>query len=79
VLQISGPGETLVNLSADMKPVLETSPFSSFGFLFNGTVPTGKTWLARLQVDGVSSVVQANIPKLPKTGPPSFTGPLVST
>lgn len=76
VLQISGPGETLVNLSADVQPVLGTSPVSSLSFLFNGTVPTGKSWLARLQVDGVSSIVQANIPK---SGPPSFTGPLVNT
>jgi hypothetical protein len=78
VLQISGPGATLVNLSADMQPVLGTVPVSSLSFAFNNPVPSGK-WLARLQVDGVSSVVLANIPKLPQHGPPSFTGPTVTT
>jgi Pvc16 N-terminal domain len=79
-LQISGPGATLVNLSADMQQPVHpsTNPVSSLSFPFNGTVPSGK-WLARLQVDGVSSVVLANIPKLPQTGPPSFTGPTVTT
>jgi Pvc16 N-terminal domain len=79
-LQLSGPGTTLVNLSADMQLLAPLAgPISSLAFLFNGTVPTGNTWLARLVVDGVSSIVGANIPKLPQTGPPSFTGPKVTT
>jgi Pvc16 N-terminal domain len=80
VLQISGSGATLVNLSADMQPPALNAaiPVTSLSFLFNGTVPSGK-WLARLQVDGVSSVVLANIPKGPMMGPPSFTGPVVTT
>ena len=74
-LALSNTSLPLVSLSADAQPFADTTPVSSLTFLFDSGLPTATNLLARLEVDGVSSVVQANIPK---SGPPSFVGPWVT-
>lgn len=64
-----------LSYQADAQSVLGTAPLSSVSFLFPSGLPTGQNLLARLEVDGAGSVIQANIPK---TGMPSFTGPWVT-
>lgn len=74
-LALSNTTPPLVSLSADAQPFPNKNPVSSLNFLFSSGLPTATNLLARLEVDGVSSVVQANIPK---SGPPSFIGPWVT-
>ncbi|MFZ0795529.1 MAG: hypothetical protein WAM65_17320, partial [Candidatus Korobacteraceae bacterium] len=74
-LALSNTSLPLVSLSADAQPFLDKTPVSSLNFLFSSGLPPATNLLARIEVDGVSSVVQANIPK---SGPPSFTGPWVT-
>jgi uncharacterized protein DUF4255 len=64
-----------ISVTADAQSVLGDTPLSSASFLFPTGLPTGQNLLARLEVDGAGSVIQANIPK---TGMPSFTGPWVT-
>jgi hypothetical protein len=47
----------------------------SLTFAFPASLPTGSSYLARLTVDGVSSIVNVNW----GAHPPVFTGPLVTT
>jgi len=44
-------------------------------FPFPASLPTGSSYLTRLTVDGVSSIVNVNW----GAHPPVFTGPLVTT
>jgi hypothetical protein len=48
---------------------------ASLTFPFPASLPTGSSYLARLTVDGVSSIVNVNW----SAHPPVFTGPLVTT
>lgn len=74
-LALSNMALPLVSLAAEAQPLPDQNPASSLTFLFSNGLPTGTNLLARLEVDGVSSIVQANIPT---SGPPSFTGPWVT-
>ncbi len=51
-----------------------TAPATSLNFVFEPPLPTGVNLLARLQVDGISSIIQADL----KAFPPAFLGPLVT-
>jgi Pvc16 N-terminal domain len=74
-LALSNTAVPLVSLSAEAQPLPDQNPASSLTFLFSNGLPTGTNLLARLEVDGVSSIVQANIPI---SGSPSFIGPWVT-
>ena len=74
-LALSNMAVPIVSLSADAQPLPDQNPASSLTFLFGNGLPTGTNLLARLEVDGVSSIVQANIPP---SGSPSFIGPWVT-
>ena len=74
-LALSNMALPLVSVSAEAQPLPNPSPASSLTFLFSNGLPTATNLLARLQVDGVSSIVQANIPT---SGASSFTGPWVT-
>ena len=71
-LALSNLGTPLVSGLADAQPY--TAPATSLDFLFEPPLPTGVNLLARLQVDGISSIIQANLTSFP----PVFTGPLVT-
>lgn len=74
-LALSTTSPPLVSLAADAQPLPDMNPASSLIFLFGNGLPSATNLLARLAVDGVSSIVQANIPK---HGAPSFVGPWVT-
>ena len=74
-LVAANPSVPLVNLSASAQPLPDDNPASSLNFLFDSGLPTAVNLLARLEVDGVSSIVEFNIPP---HGPPSFIGPWVT-
>lgn len=74
-LALSNTSLPLVSLSAETQAFAGETPVSSLSFLFDSGLPAATNLLARIEVDGVSSVVGANIPK---SGPPSFTGPWVT-
>jgi hypothetical protein len=62
----------LVSVSATAQPF--TNLPASLQFLFDTGLPTGEKLLARLEVDGVSSIVTADL----SVFPPVFTGPWVT-
>ncbi len=74
-LALSTTSQPLVSLAADAQPLPDMNPTSSLTFQFASGLPSATNLLARLEVDGVSSIVQANIPK---HGAPSFIGPWVT-
>jgi uncharacterized protein DUF4255 len=71
-LALSNTGTPLVSGLADAQPF--TAPATSLNFLFEPPLPTGVNLLARLVVDGVSSIIQADL----TSHPPAFTAPLVT-
>jgi hypothetical protein len=62
----------LVSVSAQAEPF--TNLPASLDFIFDAGLPTGEKLLARLVVDGVTSVVTADL----NVFPPVFTGPWVT-
>jgi hypothetical protein len=72
-LALSNTSLPLVSLSADAQPLPDQNPASSLTFLFSSGLPSATNLLARLEVDGVGSIVD-----IPVSGPPSFTGPWVT-
>lgn len=74
------PG-VLYSISASLTtpplPVGQTS-YTSLTFEFPNTLPTGQSFLGRLIVDGVSSIVGVNW-NTNTPNPPVFTGPTVTT
>jgi hypothetical protein len=73
VLALSTTSAPLMNTSAQAQPIIGTVPVASLNFLFDEILPTSVQMLARLVVDGVTSVVTANL----SVFPPTFTGPWV--
>lgn len=71
-LGLSNMSAALVSGLADAQPY--TAPATSLNFLFETSLPTGVNLLARLMVDGVSSIIQADLTSFP----PVFTAPLVT-
>jgi hypothetical protein len=65
------------NLTAPPLPVGQTS-YTSLTFVFPNTLPTGQSYLGRLIVDSVSSIVGVNW-NTNTPNPPVFTGPTVTT
>ena len=70
-LALSNIGTPLVSGLANAQPF--TAPATSLNFLFEPPLPTGVNLLARLAVDGVSSIIQADLTSFP----PAFTAPMV--
>jgi hypothetical protein len=77
-LTVPAPPGVLYNISASVSapqlPVGQTS-WTSLTFEFPNTLPAGQSYLGRLTVDGVSSIVGVNW----NAHPPVFTGPTVTT
>jgi Pvc16 N-terminal domain len=71
-LALSNMSTPLVSGLANAQPY--TAPATSLDFLFEPPLPTGVNLLARLQVDGISSIIQADL----QVFPPVFTAPLVT-
>jgi hypothetical protein len=71
-LALSNIGAPLVSGLANAQPF--TAPATSLNFLFEPPLPTGVNLLARLVVDGVSSIIQADLTSFP----PAFTAPMVT-
>ena len=65
----------LISVSAQAQPF--TNLPASLDFVFDGTLPTGVQLLARLTVDGVTSIVTADLIGVAPNFLPSFTGPWV--
>lgn len=65
------------SLTAPPLPVGQTS-YTSLTFVFPNTLPAGQSYLGRIIVDGVSSIVGVNW-NLNTPNPPVFTGPTVTT
>jgi hypothetical protein len=65
------------SLTAPALPVGQTS-YTSLTFEFPNTLPAGQSYLGRLNVDGVSSIVGVNW-NTNTPNPPVFTGPTVTT
>ena len=65
------------SLTAPPLPVGQTS-YTSLTFVFPNTLPAGQSFLGRLIVDGVSSIVGVNW-NTNTPNPPVFTGPTVTT
>lgn len=74
VLALSTTSIPLLSVSAQAQPIIGTAPVASLNFLFDETLSTSVKLLARLQVDGVTSVVTADL----NVFPPTFTGPWVT-
>ncbi|MGD0830446.1 MAG: DUF4255 domain-containing protein [Terracidiphilus sp.] len=65
------------SLTTPPLPLGQTS-YTSLTFEFPNTLPAGQSYLGRLVVDGVSSVVSVNW-NTNTPNPPVFTGPMVTT
>jgi hypothetical protein len=65
------------SLTAPPLPKGQTS-YTSLTFEFPNTLPAGHSYLGRLIVDGVSSIVGVNW-NLNTPNPPVFTGPTITT
>jgi hypothetical protein len=72
---IPTPSQALVCYSADAQSLPNDTPATTLTFLFDSGLAGANDFLARLIVDGVTSIVQ--IPAPP--APPSFAGPWVTT
>jgi len=77
-LTVPAPPGVLYNMSASLSapklPLGQTS-WTSLTFEFPNTLPAGQSYLGRLSVDGVSSIVGVDW----HAHPPVFTGPTVTT
>jgi hypothetical protein len=65
------------SLTAPALPVGQTS-YTSLTFEFPNSLPAGQSYLGRLNVDGVGSIVGVNW-NTNTPNPPVFTGPTVTT
>lgn len=77
-LTVPPPPGVLYNISASLSaPALPSgqTSWTSLTFEFPKALPAGQSYLGRLSVDGVSSIVEVNW----NTHPPVFTGPTVTT
>jgi hypothetical protein len=68
------PSNPLVCLTAEVQPLTDDNPATTLTFLFDTGLPTATDLLARLTVDGVTSIVQITTPPAPLT----FAGPWVT-